>query len=224
MGTIKKGILGGFNGKVGTVVGSNWKQTAYMRSLASSVKNPRTPAQLKHRAKFKMTMEYLQPLAPLIRIGWKHFAKKNQSVFNVAFNYFFKNVMGPYWVWELEADPRKILISRGTLTPAEQTSITIGHNPGVTSFTVFWRDNSDVGDASKDDIALIAIVNRHKRKSIISFNEFTRFRTIGSGRFTIPKDWVGDQVYTYLGFVSADGKRVSNSVYVDLRTIPENPL
>jgi len=25
MGTIKKGILGGFSGKVGTVVGSSWK-------------------------------------------------------------------------------------------------------------------------------------------------------------------------------------------------------
>jgi hypothetical protein len=28
MGTIKKGILGGFSGKVGTVVGGSWKYRA----------------------------------------------------------------------------------------------------------------------------------------------------------------------------------------------------
>ena len=31
MGTIKKGILGGFSGKVGTVVGASWKGISYMR-------------------------------------------------------------------------------------------------------------------------------------------------------------------------------------------------
>lgn len=42
MGTIKQGILGGFSGKVGTVIGSSWKGISYMRSRAQSVKNPRT--------------------------------------------------------------------------------------------------------------------------------------------------------------------------------------
>jgi hypothetical protein len=30
MGTIKQGILGGFSGKVGTVVGGTWKGIHYM--------------------------------------------------------------------------------------------------------------------------------------------------------------------------------------------------
>lgn len=46
MGTIKKGILGGFSGKVGTVVGSSWKGIAYMRSLPQNMKNPRTEGQV----------------------------------------------------------------------------------------------------------------------------------------------------------------------------------
>ena len=32
MGRIEKGILGGFSGTVGTVVGGTWKGIAYMRS------------------------------------------------------------------------------------------------------------------------------------------------------------------------------------------------
>lgn len=32
MGTFSKGILGGFSGTVGTVIGGNWKGIQYMRS------------------------------------------------------------------------------------------------------------------------------------------------------------------------------------------------
>ena len=53
MGKIKQGILGGFKGKVGTVIGASWNGIAYMRGLAQSVKNPKTAAQLQQRAFFK---------------------------------------------------------------------------------------------------------------------------------------------------------------------------
>ena len=36
MGTIKQGILGGFSGKVGTVVGSSWKGISYMRGKTTN--------------------------------------------------------------------------------------------------------------------------------------------------------------------------------------------
>ena len=36
MGTIKQGILGGFSGKVGSVIGGIWKGISYMRGLALS--------------------------------------------------------------------------------------------------------------------------------------------------------------------------------------------
>jgi hypothetical protein len=35
MGTINKGILGGFSGKVGTVVGGTWKGIDYMCSKSN---------------------------------------------------------------------------------------------------------------------------------------------------------------------------------------------
>jgi len=56
MGTIKKGILGGFSGKVGTVVGSSWKGISYMRSLPLKVRNPRTLRQLDQRSKFAIAL------------------------------------------------------------------------------------------------------------------------------------------------------------------------
>ncbi len=77
MGKIKQGILGGFKGKVGTVIGASWNGIAYMRGLAQSVKNPKTAAQLQQRAYFKdlqslvgqLTDEQLQSLFPTVMRG-----------------------------------------------------------------------------------------------------------------------------------------------------------
>ena len=72
MGKIKQGILGGFRGKVGTVIGASWNGISYMRGLAQSHKNPKTAAQLQQRAFFKelhglvaqLSDEQLQSLFP----------------------------------------------------------------------------------------------------------------------------------------------------------------
>ena len=77
MGKIKQGILGGFKGKVGTVIGASWNGIAYMRGLAQSVKNPKTAAQLQQRAFFKdlqslvsqLSDEQLASLFPQVNRG-----------------------------------------------------------------------------------------------------------------------------------------------------------
>lgn len=46
MGRIKKGILGGFSGKVDSVVGASWRGIDYMRSLPRTSDKPATVAQL----------------------------------------------------------------------------------------------------------------------------------------------------------------------------------
>lgn len=70
MGTYKKGILGAFSGKVGTVVGSFWRGIAYIRSLASNVRNPRTESQMWNRGLMRFTVEKLRPFLPAIRVGF----------------------------------------------------------------------------------------------------------------------------------------------------------
>ena len=53
MGKIKQGILGGFRGKVGTVIGASWNGVSYMKGRPQSVRNPRTDAQMQQRNFFK---------------------------------------------------------------------------------------------------------------------------------------------------------------------------
>lgn len=77
MGKIKQGILGGFRGTVGTVVGSSWNGIAYMKGKPQSVRNPRSDAQVQQRTFFKevqalvtqLTDEQLASLFPNITRG-----------------------------------------------------------------------------------------------------------------------------------------------------------
>ena len=77
MGKIKQGILGGFRGKVGTVIGASWNGISYMRGLAQSHKNPKTAAQMQQRAFFKelhglvsqLSDEQLASLFPTVTRG-----------------------------------------------------------------------------------------------------------------------------------------------------------
>ena len=77
MGKIKQGILGGFRGTVGTVIGSSWNGIAYMKGKPQSVKNPRSDAQVQQRTFFKevqalvaqLTDEQLASLFPSVTRG-----------------------------------------------------------------------------------------------------------------------------------------------------------
>jgi len=138
MGRIRKGILGGFSGKVGTVVGGSWKGIAYMRSLPQKVKNPRTIGQKSQRTKFSLALALLQPLTAFLRTGWKLYAHK-KSPFNAAMSYTLANVItGEYPGYSVDAS--KLLVSRGALIPAVNPTAEItGDN-----FVFSWEDNSGI--------------------------------------------------------------------------------
>ena len=92
MGTIKKGILGGFHGKVGTVVGGSWKGVTYMRGMAPSIRNPRTEGQIRQRDKIRNVSAFLQVMLPVINVGYKNSAAK-QSPYSAAMSHILKNAM-----------------------------------------------------------------------------------------------------------------------------------
>lgn len=63
MGKIKQGILGGFKGKVGTVIGSSWNGIAYMRGLPQSQKDPKTATQIAQRDFFREVQDLVGQLS-----------------------------------------------------------------------------------------------------------------------------------------------------------------
>ena len=114
MGTIKQGILGGFNGKVGTVVGSSWKGISYMRGKAQHVKNPRTAGQTYHRDAIKAVTMALRPITSTLRLTFAEYAKK-MSAFNKAVSVNYKEALVNQDGTPV-VDYTKLILSQGTLS------------------------------------------------------------------------------------------------------------
>ena len=75
-----------------------------------------------------------------------------------------------------------------------------------------WDDNSTNGNANATDKVMVLVYNPSKKDSIIILDG--AIRTVGSEVVTIPSTYAGDTVELFMAFVSADGRQVSNSVYL----------
>jgi hypothetical protein len=81
MGVILQGILGGFSGKVGPVVGGKWKDVDYMRSYVTPA-NPNTVGQQAQRTKFASAVSFAREiLSTVLQPFWDPFYS-NMSGFN----------------------------------------------------------------------------------------------------------------------------------------------
>jgi len=65
MAEIKRGILGGVSGKVGTVVGANWRGKNIIRAIPRKSGKKPSPLQVEQRSKFKLMSNFLQPFNAL---------------------------------------------------------------------------------------------------------------------------------------------------------------
>ncbi len=207
MGKIAQGILGGLSGKVGNIIGGSWKGIDYIRIKPSSVANPRTEGQVNQRNKFTVTLEFIQAVKPFIKEGYKKLAVK-KTEFNAGMSYVLNNAItgtSPNFI----VDYPNALVSRGGLSrPLNPTTdlLTAGE------VTFAWSDNSDEGRAKPTDKAMLLVYNPSKKESISILEGADR--SVGSETVVIPNTYAGDTVELFMAFISANGRKLSNSVYL----------
>lgn len=217
MAIFSKGILGGFSGKVGNVIGSSWKGIDYMRSKPTKVNDPKTEAQLSQRQKFRLIMSFLRKVKPILDRGFRTNTGK-MSPINSASSYNLRNaITGDYP--DQEIDYMSVLVSRGQLLPARGASAE-STNPNQVSFS--WTDNSGIGSARPDDEAMILVYNRDKDRAIYIAGNGPVRQDEGYV-LDLPETFGGDTVEVYLAFVSEDGDTASDSEYLGSITVAEAP-
>ncbi|HZL11555.1 MAG TPA: DUF6266 family protein [Prolixibacteraceae bacterium] len=206
MGTINQGILGGFSGKVGSVIGGSWKGINYMRGIAASVSNPKTEAQLDQRARFGTALKFLQPITSFIRVGFKNYAVK-MTAFNSAMSYTLGNALSGIYP-DYFIDYASALVSRGILPEAlnPTASSTV---PGQVDFA--WVDNSLDYNANATDLVLLVVFNPVKNQAITIMGGNSRL--VGAQTLNVPTTFSGDEVHCYVAFQNANQSVLSNSVY-----------
>ena len=218
MGIINQGILGGFSGKVGPIVGFRWKSNYYIRARAAKVSNPRTPKQQEQRGKFATAFSFLKAIKPFIRIGYKEFTQ-DKSAFNSAMSYTLKRAVTGSGK-EIKIDFDRALVSMGTLMPIFEGTATQNGNKMYFN----WQDNSGMGNAEDTDIAMLLVYNKDKETAV--YDTKTALRSSQHAELQLPSDWQDDELIAYLSFCSADGNTIANSIRLSVSVIdtPENEI
>jgi hypothetical protein len=206
MGTYVKGILGNFSGKVGTVIGSNWKTVNYMRSLSGKRKGTPSSAQLEQQMKFMIMVKFHQSLQALLNLTFAKYSKM-MSPYNYAIKHnLLHAITGTYPNFSI--DYHKLLLSQGILIPASSMHVE-GSGAGKIKFS--WTDNSGSGNADASDKAILIAYNPLTFQSLYITNAALR----SAGEYVMDASlFSGNGVETWMAFISDDGKTVSNSSYL----------
>ena len=205
MAKINQGILGGFSGKIGNVVGGSWKGINYMRVLTKP-SNPNSEKQQNQRTKFTTALSFLQPITPFLRVGYKLFTAK-QTAFNAAMSNVLTNGIAGE-APDLELIYAAISVSKGNLTPVANPAFS--YDSG--EITMTWADNTGSGTAKATDKAMYVVYNVAKKDAVYETSGAERSMTVQIA--DLPAEWIGDTVQVYLAFITADGKDVANSAYL----------
>jgi len=210
MGTITKGILGGFSGTVGTVIGGNWKGIDYMRSQSSRRRGTSTQKQLEQRLKFGLISKFQQPLNGLLNESFSSYAVKMTGA-NSALSYNIRNaVSGIYPSYEINYS--LALVSRGDMPNAVSpgTGAVAG---GTINFE--WTNNAGTGKAAADDVAVMVVYCPSKQNCVYleSGERADQAASINVSGFA------GEVVETWLFFFSADGRETATSIFTGQLTV-----
>lgn len=190
---------------MGNVVGASWKGVQYIRSLPSSVRNPRTQKQRMQRNKFSLIAKFVKSVLPVIRVGFRNSAGKANSAFSAAVSYNIHHaVKGEYPGYEI--DYRAAALSRGGLYAAN--SVTAACEAGLLNFD--W-DTAVINNASALDRVMVIAYHPGRQEAVYDMDAGTRGE--GSGSLGLPPAWEGDEVETFVVFISEEGTLVSDTIY-----------
>ena len=210
MGIIKRGILGGFSGKVGNIVGTSWKGRAVIKAMPLSVANPKTTKQVNQRGAMTNCVvaakEFLGNAIPAICSpfagsisGYNLFVKRTIKAFDVAGNF----------------DVEKFKISEGSLGNYLNGSVSYDISDSEVVFSLSNREHSDYN--VETDLMFIVLWNNTQKKGAMVSK-------------TVATDFVGTKVKIDDGFAELNDdvsavvctKRLDNSRQSGITTFTVN--
>ncbi|MEI8271049.1 MAG: DUF6266 family protein [Paludibacter sp.] len=205
MGKLVIGILGGFSGTVGTVVGStNKKGDDIIRAKTKRPRTSNTEGQANQRTKFGLVTAFMQAINFILKFSFKQVAGDTMSSYNYACQYALKNAITGQ-APDFELDYSKVLISEGQLS--RETTAGAELVDGKVNF--HWEDNSSSGNCASTDKAVLLVYNVDQSELSYSMGAITRGMKAGS--LPLPYNETGDSLLFYLFFQSASDETLVSS-------------
>lgn len=202
-------IVGRSTGKLANTIFSKWKQNNVVRSKPLEVANPRTEAQQIQRSKFAFLLVIAQSLGMSLRAGFREVATK-MTEFNkfMSTNLNSQVIQGHSPNWQLSYPDLKL--SMGSLDP---TSAPTGSASAASGMIDIGYETSVNGNQSGGDKAYAVVI----LPDSVAFSNAVKTRVDGSIGIDAQGEFeAGDKLHVYLFFTSPDGRKVSNSEYVEV--------
>jgi len=115
MAEFRHGVNGAFSGKVGSVIGSNWRDIDYMRGLPKKSSKEPTAKQLGVRARFTLVSQFLLLIKDAVDRGYSKQYSGKATAFNLAVRANQEALIGTDL--DPQLDYAKIIISKGLTLP-----------------------------------------------------------------------------------------------------------
>jgi len=200
------GIFGNFIGTIGPVTGFTRNGKNIVRTSTSSVKDQRTPLQLAQRQKINICTRFVKVFSgtgflnksfPAYGHTGTGYNRATSTLMSRALTGIYPNIQLNY---------QQVLISRGRLPGAQDAKATI--KKGVIQFS--FVDNSTDGIAAADDNVVLVAYVPDLQQAI--FTLYSGFRKDRKASLNVSA-FKGHAVETWIGFLSADEKDASDSVW-----------
>ena len=219
MGKIKQGILGGFKGKVGTVIGASWNGIAYMRGLPQSIKNPKTTAQQAQRAFFREVQDLVgqlsyEQLVFLFPESVQGMSRRNLLVKQLSAASAIED--GAKHVNLAE------ITSLGNAPTADLPDVTI--TAANSTLTISWENDNGWRSQHADEYPTICVFNVTQKKIFLVHSTVT-VGASGMQSFSLGHDAFGIDSDEYSGFMLSTGGKIPLVGFGTLAvaTRPERP-
>ncbi len=202
MAKTEYGILDGFVGKVGTVVGYKWNGKACMRAYVRYVKNPRTELQVAHREMFKQEVQLAAKMHWAVGITLRDLAREAGMT---AYNLFVKANQRAFGFADgrLQVDYSALRLSFGEVPPVEQPVASRGEDNVL---TVSFRRGRGVGT----DYVYLYVYAPDLGEGYLSAPVYRHEKRLS---LTLPDHYAGHEVQLYL-LVQHAGGGWGNSLYI----------
>ena len=216
MARTNQGILGGYIGKVGTVVGYISRGKSFLRAYQSIVHNPKTLRQQIVRSRFSKLGEITPGFNAAIAIGLNPLAQQMRCSIPNAFYHVNWDAVTGNAPSAVTVDYLNIKVAKGSLP-----GVTFGSADFEESLEVSCPFTSVEGQYGTDsnDEAFLFVYSTALKSGIISQGNK---RSEGNALVQVPSGWAGTTVHVY-GFTVGRGAnnygKVSNSTYIGSGTI-----
>ncbi|WP_407429696.1 DUF6266 family protein [Arcticibacter sp.] len=200
MAEFKQGVNGAFSGKVGSVIGSSWRDIDYMRGLPKKTAKEPSAKQLAVRARFTLVSQFLLLVKDAVDRGFSTAYSGRATAFNLAIQANQGALAGTGL--DPILDYTKVVLSKGlTLTKPFGCRLSAGL-PG--HVTVSWQSFGGVLSERLDDKATIVLCCPEQMEALVYMDEYVRQDETAD--LEIPSNWSSTTVYGYLFMTSEEGK------------------